>query len=236
MTTRYFIGLDLGQAGDFSALAVLERPTAPRERSEYSVRHLRRFPLGTPYTDVVPAVAELAGAPPLAGACLLAVDQTGVGRPVVDMLRQQPVPATVVPVTITAGHAATVGPDGSAHVPKKELVSRLQVLLEGRRLKVARRLPDADVLVRELEHFRVKVTSAANEVFGAWGQGKHDDLVVAVALAAWAGESEVPPYLGPLSYNSWAPWPPDSPRVADASKPAWRHVLEDLGIDLEGDW
>ena len=36
-----------------------------------------------------------------------------------------------------------------------------------------------------LEAFRVKITEAANETFGAWREGQHDDLLLAVALAAW---------------------------------------------------
>jgi hypothetical protein len=186
----YFMGLDLGQASDFTALAVLERPGAwEGEGPPYAVRHLRRFPLGTPYTEVVPAVARLIAAPPLRGRCTLVADQTGVGRPVVDMLRGA-VNCRVVPVTITAGHAATQAEDGSRHVPKKELVSTLQLLLQARRLRVARSLPDADALVRELENFRVRITASAHETFGAAGGGQHDDLVLAVALAGWLAERE----------------------------------------------
>ena len=60
MRPDYFLGLDLGQTRDFTALAVLERspPTdadTTVEQSEYAQRHLHRFPLGTPYTEIVPA-------------------------------------------------------------------------------------------------------------------------------------------------------------------------------------
>jgi hypothetical protein len=51
--------------------------------------------------------------------------------------------------------------DRSWHVPKKELVSCLQVLLQGHRLKIAETLPEAKTLVRELETFQVKITAAA---------------------------------------------------------------------------
>jgi hypothetical protein len=34
----------------------------------------------------------------------------------------------------------------------------------------------------------VKITPTANEAFGAWREGAHDDLVLAVAIAAWEGE------------------------------------------------
>src|SRR6516225_12315178 len=93
MRSDYFLGLDLGQTRDFTALAVLERspPTDAEtavEPPEYALRHLHRFPLGTPYTEIVPAVAALVRSGPLAEAPVV-VDQTGVGRAVVDMMRQE---------------------------------------------------------------------------------------------------------------------------------------------------
>ena len=44
------------------------------------------------------------------------------------------------------------------------------------------------MLVRELLDFKVKITAAANETFGNFREGTHDDLVLAVAIAAWEGE------------------------------------------------
>ena len=85
------------------------------------------YQLHTPYTAIVPAVAKLAAGPPLNGEATLVVDQTGVGRPVVEMLMRAPVPARIVPVTITAGSAITRAEDGSFHVPKKVLVTSLQI-------------------------------------------------------------------------------------------------------------
>lgn len=34
--------------------------------------------------------------------------------------------------------------------------------------------------------FQVKITDAGNDTYGAWRDGTHDDLVLAVALACWA--------------------------------------------------
>jgi hypothetical protein len=194
MITDFVVGLDLGQSQDFTVLAVLERNIQVGEAlspalTEYSLRHLRRFSLGTPYTEIVPTVARLAGIRPLSGSPLV-VDQTGVGRAVVDMLRQAV--GWVVPVTITGGHAVTRTEDGSYHIPKKELVTSLQVVMQSRRLKIARALPDAALLVRELQNFQVKITGAAHETFGVWREGQHDDLVLAVALASWWGERDLP--------------------------------------------
>ena len=64
----------------------------------------------------------------------------------------------------------------------------MQVLLQQRRLKIARSLPDAETLVSELQTFRVKVTLAAAETLDAWRENAHDDLVLAVALACWWAE------------------------------------------------
>jgi hypothetical protein len=195
MLPAYILGLDLGQSQDFTALAALERHPAalPADKPDYALRHLRRFPLGTPYTAIVPAMAALRTNQPLREAPLV-VDQTGVGRAVVDMLRQSA--GCIVPVTITGGHAVTRAEDGSFHVPKKELVTALQVVLQAHRLQIARGLPDAAALVRELQQFQVKITVAANETFGVWRDGQHDDLVLAVALACWWAE-RTPPFEAP---------------------------------------
>ena len=193
---RHFVGLDLGQPHEFTALAVLERPLASAEdvlagcRPAYALRHLRRFPLGTPYPAVMQAVVSLLGSVRLSDPTL-GVDQTGVGHAVVgvlaDALRGR-VACLFFPVTLTAGHAVTGGEDGILHVPKRELVGTLQVLLQTRRLRVSRSLPDAVVLVQELENFRAKVATARQETWESWREGRHDDLVLAVAVAAWLGE------------------------------------------------
>jgi hypothetical protein len=91
-------------------------------------------------------------------------------------------------LAITAGHRATQDDHGGWLVPKKELVSTLQVLLQSRQLHVADCLPEADTLVRELANFQVKVTATASDTLEAWREGAHDDLVLAVAIAAWQSE------------------------------------------------
>jgi hypothetical protein len=191
MPGSFILGLDLGQTKDFTALAVLEcqAPVTSAEKPDYALRHLRRFPLGTPYTEIVPAVAALVRSGPLAEAPVL-VDQTGVGRAVVDMLRREI--GWVVPVTITGGHAVTVTEERSFLVPKKELVTCLQVVMQYRRLRIARGLHEAAVLVRELQQFQVKITATANETFGVWREGQHDDLVLAVGLSCWWAERNPP--------------------------------------------
>jgi hypothetical protein len=188
----YFTGLDLGQSRDFTALAVLERsnPAVRCAATHYAVRHLERLALGTPYTEVCTRVAALFATPPLANSKLI-VDQSAVGKPVLDLLRQAKMRAKINSITITAGHKSSWD-DGGWLVPKKDLVGTLQVLLQAQRIKVAPTLPEAQMLVQELTNFKAKVPTAASDMLGDWREGQHDDLVLAVAIAAWAGERSPP--------------------------------------------
>jgi len=206
---RNVVGLDLGQSQDFSALAMLEwapPPPAVRAAPVYDLRTLHRWPLGTPYTEIARSLADYLAAAAMRKPVLV-VDETGVGRPVVEMVLRELLARKaafgLTAVTITAGHAPTLAGPGVWHVPKKTLVASVQVLLQTRRLRVPRGLPLSETLVRELESFRVKVTVAGNETFEALRERDHDDLVLAVALAAWAAES--------LAWDSFDP-PPPRPR------------------------
>jgi len=74
------------------------------------LRYLHRFALGTPYPAVVDAVRQLLQRPPLPRSYLV-VDQTGVGRAVVDMLTdglKNHVTCMFVPINITAGGQVTM--------------------------------------------------------------------------------------------------------------------------------
>jgi hypothetical protein len=88
--------------------------------------------------------------PPLAGTTLI-VDQTAVGRPVVRMLRRSPIQARVRAIAISSGQKTTGV--GVRLVPRKELVSTLQLILQERRLKVSPALPEVQTLVREPMNF-----------------------------------------------------------------------------------
>ena len=189
MYERFLFGLDLGQAQDYTALAVAHqtlRPGEPRPLLVYAFRHLQRWPLGTSYPQIVADVkAKLAKVP---GAELV-VDATGCGRAVLDMFRYGDLRASVVPVTITGGSEVTRADHGGYHVPKRDLVSAVQATLQTKRLKIAAALPETITLTRELQAFRVKVNIATgHESFEAWRERDHDDLVLAVALAVWRGE------------------------------------------------
>ena len=161
--------------------------TAPPPPPIFQVGHLERVPLGTPYPGIVAHVGRLLTKLP--GNPELVIDFTGVGRPVFDMFVYSGISPTGV--LITGGTAETR--DGmTCSVPKLTLVSRLQALLHEGRLKILRALDEAETLVRELQDFRVEFTAAGHLTFNA-RSGKHDDLVLALAIAVWRahGGSEI---------------------------------------------
>jgi hypothetical protein len=145
----------------------------------FQVGHLERVPLGTPYPGIVAHVGRLLEQLP--ARTELVIDITGVGKPVFEMFAYAGI--SPLGVLITAGTSDTR--DGSiCGVPKLTLVSRLQALLHEGRLKIQKQLPEAETLVRELQDFRVEYTAAGHLTFNA-RSGKHDDLVLALAIAVW---------------------------------------------------
>jgi hypothetical protein len=182
---EYFTGLDLGQAQDYTALVVVERtrepnPTQPgRTIDRFDMRHLKRWQLGTGYPAIVADVKSMFAEHPLQNSTLI-IDQTGVGRAVVDMVRSSSISASVRAYTITAGESGK----GST-VAKKNLVGAIQVPLQEHRLRFVES-PLTTILMRELEMFRVKITENKNEKFESWRERDHDDLVLALALALYA--------------------------------------------------
>ena len=149
---------------------------------------LERFAPGTPFATIAEQVGKVVangglGKPPVI------VDLTAVGTSVLRMLRSAVRPAWIVPVTLIAGQEV-IHENSKWQVPKRDLVTGLQLLLQARRLQIAA-LPDADTLVRELTAFRGKVSLAPADAID-WRDRPGDDLVLAVGLACWWSERHPP--------------------------------------------
>jgi hypothetical protein len=212
--TRFFLGLDLGQSQDFTAIAVLERVEltgewdgalhAPQRMTGMQLRYLERMALGTPYPEIVERVRSITRSPMLQGTCHLVVDATGVGRPVVDLLRGAGLGCGMSAAVITAGHEASYSADGGYHhVPKRDVIVGLQVVLQRGGLRIAAGLKYGPALVEEMAAMRVKHTPAGNEQLGVWREGEHDDLVFAVGLAYWGARRIVPRVSGDDGVWRW---------------------------------
>jgi hypothetical protein len=183
---NYVLGVDFGIAQDYSAVALLEHDLG--DAPIYDLRHAKRFRLGTPYSELIERIARRVLTPPLRGRTIIVADSTGVGRPIIDQLRQW-LSGYVYAITITSGHS-----EGGSHqeltVPKRDLIHSTQLLLQLQRLRIAEHIDHRDSLIAELLSYRVKINeSTGHDSYSAWRQRDHDDLVTALSLAAWGGEN-----------------------------------------------
>ena len=140
--------------------------------------------VGTTYPTVVERVREVVRRPALAGRCTLVMDATGVGAPVLDLLRLENPGCGIVPVNLTGGARESHG-SGVWNVPKREIVTGLLVMLEKRELELSMRVASARALDQELAGMEARVTRTGHLSFGTRREGEHDDLVMAAALACW---------------------------------------------------
>jgi hypothetical protein len=193
---QFSVCVDLGQMSDPTAIAVIERWTEPTgeldrrtfqqaSRKRYAVRWLERVPLGTSYVDVVDRIFALVRQWKQLGNCEVVLDASGVGGAVLDMLRSQSFThCRLIPVVFTAGERDSFNVD-RWHVPKRDLVQGLALVLESGSILVDPRLPEADALRRELQNLRWAISPSGRDTFS--GGRDHDDLVMAVALGIWRG-------------------------------------------------
>lgn len=205
------VSVDLGMGPDPTSLVVLEGRTWERVRLErietrYSIsfasvyrrpdgsesvgcpppvfylRHLERMAPGSSYAGVVSRVKGIHDG---LREPVLAVDATGAGKSVVELFRE----AGMSPWTVTISAGDEIVESGmSARVPKRDLIATAQVMLQSGRLKIARDLSNASLLLRELQSFRMNVDLKRPSDSLAWREGVNDDLVLALAVGLWTGE------------------------------------------------
>lgn len=155
---RYWTALDCGQAHDYSAALVMERPEGS---DELHVTSLERAPLRTPYPKIAKAVVSKVAELEPVGAfgeradIGLIIDAGGVGRAVRDLVREElrklgskSPRVHFWPVAATAGGRVSIG-GGFINVPKRDLVIAAVVALQDGRLKIGD-VENADLLTKEL--------------------------------------------------------------------------------------
>ena len=89
---------------------------------------------------------------------MLSIDATGVGAPFLDFLRANGVRRNLLPVSMTAGDTITVH-NGTHNIPKRDLLTNLQRLLQNRELKISTHLPHAPLLRDELVNLRCRAAT-----------------------------------------------------------------------------
>lgn len=199
---KWCFGLDLGQRKDHSAIAATELLWTPRGRCPVTfaflfeprlhIRLLKRFPKGLSYDRVYSLVDSCISipAPAWRGAKRqLVIDASGPGAPIVDRLRRNLDRDLVLkPMLITGGKIARNLKGGYTSVPRRELISVIQLMMAAGTLKCAREVEGYQTLKDELLELGALDTQPVSS-------RAHDDLAIAVGLAVWAITRDVPELL-----------------------------------------
>ena len=196
------MGLDVGKVRDYSALCLIERwqkyHEYPREHIEdgdpiYHLKFAERLPLDTDYTiqkqfckmAYDQAVSDYDMKTIKGVKVKFVLDATGPGLPILDEFRKVIKP--VQGIYFTSG--SEVNQDGyKYYVPKKDLVTNLQIIIQSKRIQFASTIPGLKTLQDELLTFSYKIKDSGHATFEHWRERDHDDLVLSVACALWYSE------------------------------------------------
>lgn len=212
---RFYFGVDLGKAADYSAIAVLRRTqflnphyagpppvgfVAPPRKLKPDVFHIvawERYDLHQDYAEVradvnrrIGSVVERRG-----DEIVLAIDRTGVGLAEEEYYRaDNPHKAFLAPIHFTPGSKAHT--DGTViHVPRDHMVHVAVSWAQTGRLKLAKQMvssPWAHIFESELRSFVGKQKPRTGNVsYEAWREREHDDLIFALAMACWCAYQEL---------------------------------------------
>jgi len=194
---RFWLGVDLAQAQDWTALVVVSDECAPiwdggvqalgaRKRAIVFADRFR----AVAYPDVVSHVIATMTRAPLAGRTHLVIDATGLGRVVSDLLSEARIDHTAIQIVVgqewrSKGRFVNVG--------KHALLECLSVRFAASELTIASGLQLHAELMAELETFRLETSRAGNPVITQGQAGHHHgDLSIATACAVFASEHLVP--------------------------------------------
>ncbi len=175
----YYAGLDLGKQIDYSVLVIVQR----LETGEIRLVHKRQLPLGTNYPEVIGYVAK---AQQVFNFESLSVDKGGIGDAVIDELHR----------IYIRGVEGVFFTDAE----KENMLNNLKLLMEKKLLKI---IGDDKALIAQMneqqyEYLQPKTAQERIHLKFWHPQGRHDDQLMALALACRAASHSAPPGVGVL--------------------------------------
>ena len=200
--SRYWLGVDLAQAQDNTALVILHdeclpvwgvgsrQVLGPRQRTIVFADKFR----GVSYPEIVSHVIRTFTKEPLRGRARLVIDASGLGRVVSDMLHEQGIGHHAIQMTVGQNW---VEKGRYVNVGKTLLLETLSLLFATGDLTFAHDLPLRGDILAELETFQLETTAAGNQIITQGKSGAHHgDLAIALAAACFASEHLVPGFTG----------------------------------------
>jgi hypothetical protein len=191
-------GVDLGKRFDRSACSVVEQQYTGGGLGHYYVRNLQRFRLGTSYSSVAKALKNMDTQLRLYAAkqgktpfITWLIEANGVGEGVIEIIERELPNAQLYKVYVTGGINASVDYN-EIKLPKSQMLSRLVALYDAGLIHMSKKSRQINAMIDELQSFNINVSeSNGHETYGA-KIGKHDDMVISLALACWYGQSQQP--------------------------------------------
>ncbi|HXZ98529.1 MAG TPA: terminase family protein [Candidatus Acidoferrum sp.] len=166
LSSEYVAGVDFAKQRDETVVILLEEEKVGNE-SVYVLRHISAWS-GMEYSEQLGRIRNLTKTFKINR---ITADQTGVGQPVIEGLRE------IIP---------NVEPYNFTMESKAELASALRMLLEQKRL----RLPNERKLIMQMNGLTYKVSKTGNLLFESPEKVRlHDDYLWALALACHAATS-----------------------------------------------
>ena len=200
--SRYWLGVDLAQAQDNTALVVVHdeclpqwgggsrQVLGPRRRTIVFADKFR----GVSYPDIISHVIRTLTKEPLLGRARLVIDASGLGRVVSDLLFEQGVEHHAIQMTVGQNWAKK---GRYVNVGKTLLLETLSLLFATGDLTFAHDLPLREDILAELETFQLTETAAGNQVITQGKSGAHHgDLSIALSVACFASEHLLPGFTG----------------------------------------
>jgi len=199
---HFIIAASLGVGIQPTAIAVIEQEVRKGDRwiqetGGLRVRWLERQPIETTYPMTVDRISTLLATPEIkdaeqCGGVDVILDITGSGRAILEIFERADIRPVVVRIVGAGQREERVKPLFDWHIPKIELVGIMRVVFEAGRLQIAKDLELANTLLNELREFRMRPPRIDPGDPETWRDTEFDDLVFAVALAAWRASRYVP--------------------------------------------
>jgi hypothetical protein len=165
---EYYAGIDLGKLNDHTATAIIKH-----DQTTLKLVYIHEYPLDTPYSHIIGATAN---ANKRMQFQRLLIDQTGVGEPIQEELKNQ---------DITAAEGITFTTQ-----TKEKLLTNLKLTMEQNRLK----LPYNRQLIEQINQQQYEYSKTGHLTF-THPQGTHDDQLWALSLATYAATNQTEPTL-----------------------------------------
>jgi phage FluMu gp28-like protein len=168
-TADYYCGVDFGKLQDYSVLTVFRR-----EGDILKLVYMYQFPLETSYTHVI---GHLVRAYQKFQFRSVLVDQTGLGEPVLEEIRNQG-------ISCAEGLKFTVQ-------TKEDLLTTLKIAMEQNRLAI----PYHRQLCEQINEQQYAYSKSGHLQF-SHPENSHDDMLWSLALGVYTGTQAPPPGKG----------------------------------------